>query len=73
MDGFICAIGTGGTLAGVSAILREKKNDIVIGLADPHGAAMYNLFAHGEAEGKRGRLDHRGHRARPGDADRREV
>ena len=54
VDGFICAIGTGGTLAGVSAFLREKKNDIVIGLADPHGAAMYNLFAHGEAKASEG-------------------
>ncbi len=54
VDGFICAIGTGGTLAGVSAFLREKKNDIVIGLADPHGAAMYNLFAHGEVKASEG-------------------
>src|SRR6476619_1568572 len=49
VDGFICAIGTGGTVAGVATYLREKKNDIVIGVADPKGAAMYNLFAHGEA------------------------
>src|SRR5450631_3859475 len=34
IDGFICAIGTGGTIAGVSSHLREKKNDIVIGIAD---------------------------------------
>jgi cysteine synthase A len=54
IDGFICAIGTGGTLAGVSAFLREKKNDIAIGLADPHGAGMYNLFAHGEAKASEG-------------------
>lgn len=50
IDGFICAIGTGGTLAGVARYLREKKRDIVIGLADPRGAGMYNLFAHGEAK-----------------------
>jgi cysteine synthase A len=50
VDGFICAIGTGGTVAGVAGYLREKKNDIVIGIADPEGAAMYNLFAHGEAK-----------------------
>jgi cysteine synthase A len=50
IDGFICAIGTGGTLAGVAAYLRERKKDIVIGCADPRGAAMYNLFAHGEAK-----------------------
>ena len=54
IDGFICAIGTGGTLAGVSAFLREKKKDIVIGLADPRGAGMYNLFAHGEAKASEG-------------------
>jgi cysteine synthase A len=53
IDGFICAIGTGGTLAGVAAALREKKPDIAIGLADPGGASMYDWFAHGElkAEG----------------------
>jgi cysteine synthase A len=50
IDGFICSIGTGGTIAGCSAYLREKKPGIVIGVADPRGAAMYNLFAHGEAK-----------------------
>ena len=50
VDGFICSIGTGGTIAGTSAFLREMKKDIVIGVADPHGAAMYDLFAHGEAK-----------------------
>ena len=54
IDGFICAIGTGGTLAGVSSYLREMKKDIVIGVADPRGAAMYNLFAHGEAKASEG-------------------
>jgi cysteine synthase A len=54
VDGFICAIGTGGTIAGVSMYLREVKNDIVIGVADPKGAAMYNLFAHGEAKASEG-------------------
>jgi cysteine synthase len=54
IDGFVCAIGTGGTLAGVSQYLREQKKDIVIGLADPRGAAMYNLFAHGEAKASDG-------------------
>jgi len=47
VDGFICAIGTGGTLSGVAKYLREKKKDVVVGCADPHGAAMYELFAHG--------------------------
>ena len=54
VSGFICAIGTGGTIAGVSSYLREKKKDIVIGIADPRGAAMYNLFAHGEAKASDG-------------------
>ena len=54
VDGFICAIGTGGTLAGVSTYLRERNKDIVIGVADPKGAAMYNLFAHGVAKASEG-------------------
>jgi cysteine synthase A len=54
IDGFICAVGTGGTLAGVSSYLRAQKPDIVIGLADPRGAAMYNLFAHGEVKASEG-------------------
>src|SRR2546423_6896359 len=48
VDGFICAIGTGGTVAGVATALREKRPDIVIGIADPKGAAMYDLFTRGE-------------------------
>ena len=54
VDGFICAIGTGGTVAGASTFLREKNKDIVIGVADPKGAAMYNLFAKGEAKATEG-------------------
>jgi cysteine synthase len=54
VDAFISSIGTGGTIAGVSTFLREKKKDIVIGVADPKGAAMYNLFAHGEAKASEG-------------------
>ena len=50
IDGFICSIGTGGTLAGTSTFLREKKSDIMIGVADPRGAAMYNYFDHGEVK-----------------------
>ncbi len=49
VDAFICAVGTGGTLAGVTTYLRERKKDIVIGCADPQGAAMYHFFANGEA------------------------
>ena len=53
VDGFICAIGTGGTLSGVSIFLKERNPKIRIGLADPIGAAMYSYFRHGElkAEG----------------------
>jgi len=54
IDGFICSVGTGGTLAGTSTFLREKKKDIVIGVADPHGAAMYNLFKTGEPKASEG-------------------
>ena len=54
IDGFICAIGTGGTLAGTGQYLREMKKDIVIGCADPRGAAMYSLFSTGEAKASEG-------------------
>jgi cysteine synthase A len=54
IDGFICSVGTGGTLAGTSIFLHEKKKDIVIGVADPRGAAMYNLFTKGEAKSTEG-------------------
>src|SRR4051812_11306628 len=54
IDGFICSIGTGGTLAGTSAFLREKNKNIMIGVADPRGAAMYELFKHGEAKASPG-------------------
>jgi cysteine synthase A len=48
VDGFICAIGTGGTLAGVDAFLKERRSEMVTALADPMGAAMYHYFTHGE-------------------------
>ena len=53
VDGFICAVGTGGTLAGVAQYLREKKPEVVIGLADPLGAALFHYYKHGtlKAEG----------------------
>jgi cysteine synthase A len=54
IDGFICAIGTGGTIAGTSSFLRERNKDIVIGVADPRGAAMYNLFTSGEVKASEG-------------------
>ena len=48
LDGFICAVGTGGTLAGVAAGLRERDPAIRIGLADPMGSALYGYYARGE-------------------------
>lgn len=53
IDGFTCAAGTGGTIAGVGLGLKEKDENVRIALTDPHGAALYNYYAHGElaAEG----------------------
>lgn len=53
VDGFICAVGSGGTLGGVSNYLKSKNKNVQIGLADPGGAALYNWYRHGElkAEG----------------------
>ncbi|MEL6504840.1 MAG: cysteine synthase A [Pseudomonadota bacterium] len=48
VDGFICAVGSGGTLAGVAMALRERNSNVKIGIADPDGAALYNYYAHGE-------------------------
>lgn len=53
VDGFTCAAGTGGTIAGVGLGLKAKNDNVTIALTDPHGAALYNYFACGElhAEG----------------------
>ena len=53
VDGFTCAVGTGGTLAGVSKYLKEKKDDVKIFLSDPYGSALYNYYKKDElkAEG----------------------
>ena len=48
IDGFVCAIGTGGTLAGVGIALKEKNKNTIIAAADPEGAALYNYYKHGE-------------------------
>jgi cysteine synthase A len=50
VDAFVCAIGTGGTLAGVAQALRERKPSVKIGLADPPGAAMHSFFTTGRLE-----------------------
>jgi len=53
IDGFVSAVGTGGTLAGVGMGLKAKNKDIIVALADPMGAALFNFYAHGQlkAEG----------------------
>ena len=53
VDGFICAVGTGGTLAGVAMALKERNGKIKIGLADPKGAALFSYYTTGvlKAEG----------------------
>ncbi len=48
IDGFTCAVGTGGTLAGVGMGLKAKDENVTIALSDPHGAALYEYYAHGE-------------------------
>jgi cysteine synthase len=48
IDGFICAVGSGGTLAGVAEALREHNPGVSIGLADPYGAALYSWYTDGE-------------------------
>ncbi|MEQ8604329.1 MAG: cysteine synthase A [Marivibrio sp.] len=54
VDAFTCAMGTGGTLAGVGLYLKEKNKDVRIVAADPWGAAMYNWIKHGELKGEDG-------------------
>lgn len=48
VDGFICAVGSGGTLAGMALGLRERNKDVKIGLADPDGAALFSYYTKGE-------------------------
>ncbi len=50
IDGFTCAAGTGGTIAGVGMGLKAHDENIRIALTDPHGAALYNYYAHGELQ-----------------------
>ncbi len=54
VDAFCCAVGTGGTLAGVGSFLKERDSNITIALTDPMGAALYHFYTHGElkAEGE---------------------
>jgi len=48
IDGFVCAIGTGGTMAGTSIFLKSVRSEITVALADPYGAKMHAWFTRGE-------------------------
>ncbi|WP_430418409.1 cysteine synthase A [Phenylobacterium sp.] len=56
VDGFICAVGSGGTLAGVAQALRERNPKMKIGLADPHGASLYSYYTDGELKAEGGSI-----------------
>jgi len=56
VDGFICAVGSGGTLAGTAMGLKAFNPDIKIGLADPEGAALYNFYQNGELKSSGGSI-----------------
>ena len=47
IDGFVCSVGTGGTLAGVGMALKARNPKISIALSDPHGSALHHFYAHG--------------------------
>ena len=50
VDGFVCAVGTGGTLGGVARALKARNPDIAIALSDPGGSGLHNYYAHGEVK-----------------------
>jgi cysteine synthase A len=54
VDAFVCAVGTGGTLAGVSCALKEHNQNVTIGVADPQGASLYEYFKSGKLEASEG-------------------
>ncbi|MGH8273664.1 MAG: cysteine synthase A [Gammaproteobacteria bacterium] len=56
VDGFVCAAGTGGTLAGVARALKARKPDVRIALADPAGSALAHFVAHGELKSEGGSI-----------------
>jgi cysteine synthase len=56
VDGFICAVGSGGTLAGVSMALKSRNPNVTIGLADPEGAALYSYYTTGELKSSGGSI-----------------
>lgn len=56
VDGFVSAIGTGGTLGGVSMALKDRNKDVVIALSDPMGSALYNYYKNGELKAEGGSI-----------------
>jgi len=48
VDGFVCAVGSGGTIGGVSMALKSRNPNIKIGLADPYGSKLFDYYKHGE-------------------------
>ena len=56
VDAFICAVGTGGTLAGTGMALKERNPEIIISLADPLGAALHSFYTTGELSSRGGSI-----------------
>ncbi len=56
IDAFTCAVGTGGSLGGISLALKERNKDVKIVLADPMGSALYNYYKHGELKAEGGSI-----------------
>jgi cysteine synthase A len=56
VDAFCCAVGTGGTLAGVGMALKERKPEVTIALTDPMGASLYHYYRHGELKAEGGSI-----------------
>ena len=56
IDGFICAVGSGGTLGGLSVYLKGQNSDIQIGLADPYGSALFHHYQNGELKSEGGSI-----------------
>ena len=56
VDGFICAVGSGGTLGGVSMALKARNPDIKIGVADPFGSKMFSYYSEGVLESEGGSI-----------------
>ncbi|MEC9375804.1 MAG: cysteine synthase A [Pseudomonadota bacterium] len=56
IDGFVCAVGTGGSLAGISRALKKRNDKVVIGISDPTGSALFNYFTKGELKAEGGSI-----------------